>query len=147
MKTPISMNVWIDSPRHTVEGQVLPRVIQRLTLSELCQVAQIRCRMSGGAQDENRIFVCESEHHFQVANVPWSLSYVGVLVGWKLDQLQALRVLEVLAYGFHDYEARECVSFRGLFAAKRPVGRPAVLGHAQTARERMAAMRARKRAA
>jgi hypothetical protein len=97
------MTIWLDPPKHALEGQVLPRVIKQLTLNELCQTAQILCRVTGGAQDEKRIFVCESEHHLQVAAVPWLLSYIGVPSDWKLGQLQALRALEVLAYAFHDY--------------------------------------------
>jgi hypothetical protein len=146
MKLPIATNIWLDPPKHALEGQALPRVIQQFTLVELCRAAQIACRVSGGAQDEKRVSVCESVRHFQVVAIPWSLSYVGVSADWKLDRLRALRVLEILAYAFHDYEARECVSFRGLFAAQKPAGRPPVSGRAQTARERMATMRARRAA-
>jgi hypothetical protein len=122
----------------------MPRVLHQISLNDLCAVAQIKCRVSGGAQNEKRIFICESEHHFQVAAIPWLLSYVGVWKDWQLKRLEALRVLEVLAYAFYDYEARECVSFRGLFVARRPVGRPASLGRARTAAERMRDMRARR---
>jgi hypothetical protein len=110
-------------------------------------MANILCRMTGGAENEKRIFLCDSDHHVRVAAIPWSLSYIGVSSTWKPRPLSALRALEVLAYAFHDYEARECVSFRGLFVARKPVGRPSVLGRARTAAERMAAMRARRAAA
>ncbi|MEY2343378.1 hypothetical protein AB4090_14980 [Acidithiobacillus sp. IBUN Pt1247-S3] len=38
--------------------------------------------------------------------------------GESLD-LPALRALELLAYGFFDYDARECLCFQGVFDDKR----------------------------
>ena len=139
---PVPMTIWIDSPLHTVEDQLLPEATPT-TLQELCGKAKILCRVSGGAQGEKRIFLHAGMQHLRVETTPWALSYVGVGPGWKTEWLQALRVLEVLAYAFFDYEARECVSFRGLFEARRPVGRRPLLGRARTAAERMQDMRAR----
>ena len=141
---PLSTTIWLENPKHTVEGQALPPVLARFSLSELCQAAQIACRMSGGMQDEKRVLICSGGHHFRVAALPIQLAYVGVKDNWKLDRVRALRVLEVLAYAFHDYETRECVSFQGLFVSRRPRGRPPTLWRARTAAERMRDMRARK---
>jgi hypothetical protein len=138
---PVPMTVWHVNPRPALEGQDLPREIVRLTLDELCRAAGILCRVSGGTQDEKRVVVCEGDRHFQAG----TMAYVGVPEGWRLNPLRALRVLETLAYAFHDYEARECVSFRGLFVAHRPVGRPSRLGRARTDAERMRDMRARRK--
>ena len=145
MKLP--MVIWHESPKHTFENQVLPVVIQQLTLNELCQAAKICCRVTGGSQNSKTVFIFEGDGNLQVGAIPWSQAYVGVQRGWRLGQAEALRVLETLAYAFYDYAARECVSFRGLFVPRRPTGRPAKLGVAQTAAERMRAMRARRAAA
>jgi hypothetical protein len=141
--SPIPMTIWHDPPKHAVVGRELPRALAQETLDNLCHTAGILCRVSGGTQDEKRIVICDGNICLRVANEPWSISYVS-MPDWQATRVQALRVLETLAYAFHDYEARECVSFRGLFIARRPIGRPPVLGRPRTAAERMRDMRMRK---
>jgi hypothetical protein len=144
---PISTTVWIEPPSHIVEGQALPRVLHQFTLEELCRAAKIVCRVSGAMQDVKRVILCAGDRHFHVPSENGLLAYVGGLGrGWKLDRRRALRVLEVLAFGFHDYEARECVCHRGFFVTRKPEGRPALLGRPRTAAERMRDMRARRAA-
>ena len=140
---PIPMIIWHDPPRHAAEDQVLPREQARGSLDELCCLAKITCRVSGGIQSEKRIVICDGSICFRVVGTAYDLAYVAV-PKWRGSPLQALRVLETLAYAFHDYEARECVSFRGLFVTTRPMGRPAKSGRARTAAERMREMRARR---
>ena len=72
--------------------------------------------------------------------------FVGVGDAWEPSAAAALRVLEVLAHGFHDYSARECVCGKKLFAIPKRHGRPPDGPRAKTARERMASMRARRTA-
>lgn len=137
---PIPMNPWISPPRPRKKAD-LPRVLARVGLAELCAAAGISCRVSGG---EQRPIACVvgREHFYSGRGY-----FVGVGGEWRATPMAALRLLEVLAYGFHDYAARECVCGRWLFSVPKRRGRPPNGARAQTARERMAAMRARRRAA
>jgi hypothetical protein len=119
----------------------LPRVLTRVELSELCTIAGVPCCVSGG---EDRSIACVvGSEHFSVGRD----YFVGVGSEWRATPNAALRVLEVLAHGFHDYAARECVCGKGLFSVPKRQGRPPNGVRAQTARERMAAMRARRASA
>jgi hypothetical protein len=119
----------------------LPRTVARTTLSELCAVAGVPMFVSGG---EARTITCIiGAEHFSVGRD----YFVGVGNEWKASQTEALRVLEVLAHGFHDYAARECVCHKKFFTPPKRQGRPPTGARAKTARERMAAMRARRTAA
>jgi hypothetical protein len=94
--------------------------------------------VSGG---ERRSIICiAGNDHFAIGRD----YFVGVGSEWKVGENVALRVLEVLAHGFHDYAARECICQKKLFAPPKRQGRPPKGVRAQTARERMAAMRARR---
>lgn len=136
----IPMDPMIPAPRHRKAAD-LPRSLARVSLAELCAAAGISCRVSGG---EDRPIACVvGREHFCSGRG----YFVGVGGEWRATPTAALRVLEVLAHGFHDYAARECVCGRGLFSVPKRRGRPLNGARAQTARERMAAMRARRRAA
>jgi hypothetical protein len=134
-------NFKIPAPRVLVTGTRAPRALARTSIDDLCAVAGVAMRVSGGSR---RAVVCvPGEKHLYTG----STYYVGVGDAWELSRTSALRVLEVLAYGFHDYVVRECVCGRGLFVPPKPMGRPMRGPRPMTAAERMAAMRARKRLA
>lgn len=136
----IPFTALIPAPRIRSAKTDLPRVLGRVGLSELCAIAGIRCQVSGG---ERRSITCVAgSDHFLVDRA----YYVGVGDEWTATPTAALRVLEVLAHGFHDYAARECVCGKGLFSVPKRQGRPPKGPRAQTARERMAAMRVRRAA-
>lgn len=127
------------APRVRSAETDLPRVLARVDVPELCAIAGISCCVSGG---ERRSVACVvGTDHFAVDRD----YFVGVGDEWVRNQTAALRVLEVLAHSFHDYAARECVCGKRLFSLPKRRGRPLKGVRAQTARERMAAMRLRKR--
>jgi hypothetical protein len=135
----IPMNPLIPAPRMCTADK-LPRVIGHTTLANLCETAKVRPYVSGG---EVRSIVCVAgSGHFLIGRD----YFVGVGDSWKSNRTAALRVLEVLAHGFHDYAARECVCRKKLFSLPKRQGRPPAGPRAKTARERMAAMRARRAA-
>ena len=134
----IPMTPIISAPRIRGSASEL-RVLERTTLASLCTTAKVSLRVSGG---ESRSIVCiAGSDHFRVGRD----YFVGVGSAWGATQTAALRVLEILAHGFHDYAARECVCHQKLFSIPKRQGRPPVGPRAKTARERMAAMRARVR--
>jgi hypothetical protein len=131
----IPFTPFIPAPR---VQSVKPSVLARTTLTELCAIAKLPMRVSGG---ETRSIACiAGTDHFAVGRD----YFVGVGDEWNANPITALRVLEVLAHGFHDYAARECVCQKKLFSPPKRQGRPPKGFRAQTARERMAAMRARQ---
>jgi len=136
----IPFTPFIPAPRMMLAKSKLPHVLARPTLFELCAVANVPMRVSGG---EARLIACVvGSDHFVIGRD----YFVGVGERWNANPTAALRVLEVLAHGFHDYAARECVCQKKLFATPKRRGRPPNGLRAQTARERMVAMRARRTA-
>ena len=132
-------NFKIRAPRVLIAGTRPPQALARTSVGDLCKAANVSMRVSGS---QRRKIVCTTgDEHLYTGDT----YYVGVGDTWKLSRTSALRVLEVLAYGFHDYVARECVCGRGLFVPPKPPGRPLAGPRAKTAAERMAAMRARKK--
>ena len=135
----IPFNPLIPAPRIRSSASEL-RVFERITLSELCTVAKVPMRVSGG---ESHSIVCVAgADHFRIGRD----YFVGVGNAWGATRTAALRVLEILAHGFHDYAARECICHQKLFSIPKRQGRPPTGPRARTARERMAAMRARRAA-
>jgi hypothetical protein len=134
-----SRNLLISPPFVLSAGAKPPRVFARTTISDLCAMAEIRMRAT--VTDPCVVACVRGRKHLRYGNT----YYVGVGDSWIVSRVSALRVLEVLTYGFHDYVARESVCRQNLFSPPRRMGRPANGVHAMTAAERMAAMRARRR--
>lgn len=141
MTAPISA-CMVDSAISIPMDQI-PPVIGEVTLRELCTTALIQKRVT--ESDPPRILFHAGRDHYRMPGE----YFVGIgRTNTSLTKIRALRVLEVLAYGFLDYGARECVCDRGLFFAAKPRGRPALSGgRAMTPAERMRTMRERRRAA
>ena len=137
---PIPLTLAIPAPLPLFSINPRPVKIGRVRLRELCDAAGIQLRVTGGRKQE--IVLHQGVVHYRT---PKAL-YIGVGKNWKLDRVRALRVLEVLAYSFHDYATRESVCGRGLFSVPRRRGRPPITGRPMTARERMQRMRSRRKA-
>ena len=136
---PISLNPDIRAPLVVPFGRLAPKVLAWVTLGELCDLAGIPLRVSGGS-DRRIACIAGTDHQLVAARD----CYVAVGNAWSPSRTAALRVLEVLAHGFHDYAARECVCGRGLFVASARRGRPTVGAKPMSARERMARMRSKR---
>jgi len=134
-------NFKIPAPSVLRHDMRKPRALASLSIDELCAVAGVTMRVSGG---KRRQVVCTTGATLLYTDDTY---YVGVGDNWTPSRTSALRVLEALAYGFHDYVVRECVCGRGLFVPPKPMGRPLTGPRAKTPAERMAAMRARRRLA
>jgi len=137
---PIACVVMIPSPRVLPEHAAPPGpVLSTFTIGQLCKLARVPMRVSGG--EDVKVVCIEAKDHFFGSD---GVYYVGVATRPR-TRVGALRVLEVLAHGFHDYASRECICGRGLFAAPTGRrGRPRLGALPMTARERMAAMRSRR---
>lgn len=137
---PIPFDVVIAPPRNVraARGLVAP---SRTTIPELCASAGIPLRVTSATWQP--VILHAGTDHFRTENA----SCVGVGRWKQADRTQALRALEVLAHGFHDYAARECICGRGFFVPPARLGRPPLGRSAMTAAERMRKMReARARA-
>ena len=90
---------------------------KRYTVKELCERAQIRNRATGGPQPI--IFLWNKPHHGQTirdnAQRVYAISSRSLP---QCDPERSLRLLEILAHGFHDYAAREALCGRGFFVAE-----------------------------
>lgn len=115
-------------------------VLGVISFADLCALANVKLRVT----EAPREIVCvRGEQSFLIEN----RRLVGGAMKWPLTRTDALRVLETLAHGLHDYAARECICGRKMFSAPARRGRPAEGVRAKTPRERVAEMRARRRAA
>lgn len=119
--TPILMNVWPTGPRYLRPSdwkvRVAARTICVLSYRDLCQLAGIPPRISGPDLDR-RIHILLGQQNLCPAGVPVDLGVA--LPDYQGRESDALRVLEILAYGFMDYAARETVRGCGLFLAESP---------------------------
>lgn len=137
--TPISSHIFQVHPRVLHDAAPRPEAIAKLALHELCALAKVPCRVTGSWTE---ISLISGRKNFYRNDNRW----VAIGREWKPTRIAALRVLETLAYGFFDYGARECLNpiHKQLFRAPEPVGRPRNGVRPATAKERMAAMRARR---
>ena len=134
MKT--AFTPFIPVPVVLPEGAEPPTPLARVTLRELCALAGIPVRATSAHTP--RIFL----HRHGTSYRSEGAYHVGLGRPRFSGRRDALRVLEILAHGFHDYAARETVCGRGLFVPPRLRGRPPLHGRPMTAAERMRRMRA-----
>lgn len=141
------MTVFITPPVTLAEdawGALVSNKHTTVTYQELCAMAGVIPRVSGPALERN-ILVSSDGKNARLTRHDDRL-FVSLPHTFRRDKKSALRVLEVLAYGFNDYAAREAVCGRGLFIPVAPRGRPRT-GKALTPAEKMRQYRARKAAA
>lgn len=130
---------FVRPPRVLAPPAEAPTLLVRTTVRALCEAAGIPCRVTSPHTPE--VHLHQGTEHWIAPGVAW----VGVGGGaFEPTPLSALRVLEVLAHGFHDYAARESICGRGLFDAPAKPGRPPRWGRAATPSERMRRYRARR---
>lgn len=140
---PLPMDPMIRTPVQMRSDAVLRVLSRGGSVVDLCVAARVESRVTGGSSTE--IVLVDGDRHYRSP----STYYVGVgsLLVTRSTTMEkkmerALRVLEVLAHGFHDYTAREAVCGRGIFnGGPSRVGRPPIGGSAMTSAERMRRMR------
>jgi len=134
---PIVLDPCISSPRNVRVARDL-KSVSYTTVPELCSRAGIPLKVTMASW--HKVILHAGTEHLRTPVA--SCVGVGKVRGSK--RTKALRALEILAHGFHDYAARECVCSRGLFAAPARIGRPLVGSEPMTAKERMRRMRAKR---
>ena len=130
---------FIPSVRILTRDSELPPILGAIQFSDLCKIAGVRLRVS---QTRDAVTCVVGADSFITAE---GKTLVGGATRWPLERTDALRVLETLAHGVHDYAARECICGIKLFTVPARRGRPPNGPRAKTARERVAAMRQRRR--
>lgn len=114
------------------------RPIVDITYFELCKLAGIKARVTGPDLDRRILVLAEGGHATKLRDK--SLLAVS-MPSYKGRPSDALQVLEVLAYGFIDYAAREAVRGQVQWVAPKKRGRPRS-GKALAGAERMRRWRA-----
>lgn len=139
MKRALPYSPFIPAPSVLAEDAARPAPVATTTVAELCALAHIPKRVT--SPHTPPVVLHRGSQHFRDRGA----YYVGLgrrtFGGRDRD---AMRVLEILAHGFHDYAARENVCGRGLFVAPGRRGRPALRGRPMSAAERMRRMRSRR---
>lgn len=111
--TPIVGNFDIPAPV-VLRRRASPMEIGRTDLRQLCKVAEIDMRVTGG--QPHPVVLHKGVGHFKDLRGTYYVGIGGVGGVWKKrDRTQALQILEILTYGFHDYAACECVCGFKLF--------------------------------
>ena len=108
-------NLDITGPIH-VSGSARTRALRlrRTDVETLCKRAALRYRVSGG-RSPLVAFQRGGGHQRTLTSDGRTLYVVDVTGLPQRDPERALRILEILAFGFNDYGARETVCGRGLF--------------------------------
>jgi hypothetical protein len=100
-------------------------------------MAGVSPRVSGPDLDRS-VHILSGEQHAYPVSQP---DEMGVAFqAYRGTESDTLRILEILAYGFQDYAAREALRGRGLFVPAAPSGRK-FTGKALTGAERMRRLR------
>lgn len=136
---PIPYRPFIAAPRPLTAEIAPPAAAARLSLRRLCDMAGVSFRVTS-PHVPAVILHPGTDHFFGPSGY-----YVGTRGPFDGAPESALRILEILAHGFHDYAARECVCGRGLFGAPARRGRPSLMGRPMTPAERVRRGRHRRR--
>ena len=113
----LSINLHIPAPVFH-EGPLPPGVSR--TVAEWCGRSGLPFRVTGGPVRKARLCPDLLTHAWTITEAD---GLVYLVAGPCLPEnmnptIEALRVLEVLAHGFHDYGARESICHKGLFTAR-----------------------------
>lgn len=96
------------------EERVQALRLRKRNIRDMCEDACIRCRVTGGITP--LVVLWNQEFHGYTVNEHGIPIYVVAKGGLpQRKQQRALRIMEILAYGFNDYIARESVCERGYF--------------------------------
>lgn len=130
---------FIPAPAVLPEGAAAPVPVATIRVRDLCELAGIPHRVT--SPHTPAVVLHRGPGHFVGRN----RYYVGLdRRTFSRTDVDALRILEILAHGFHDYAARESICGRGLFVIPRRRGRPALRGRRMSPAERMRRMRQRR---
>ena len=145
MINPIPMNVWPSRPRPVKPADwraiARARTLAVIAYQAICDLAGVPPRVSG-SDLARRVHILAGEQHAYPVGMP---DEIGVAFpNYGGTQPDALRILEILAYGFLDYAAREALRGRGLFLPLAQPGRKST-GKALTGAERMRRLRLKVR--
>lgn len=137
--TRVPYTPFIPAPEVLAEDALPPVPIATVSVRDLCEIAGVPNRVT--SPHTPSVVLHRGSRHF----VGRHRYYVGLdRRSFSRTALDALRILEILAHGFHDYAARENTCGRGLFVSPRRRGRPALRGRRMSSAERMRRMRKRK---
>jgi len=109
-------DLWIPAPRAAGmdDRRRILRSTRRVSIREICEVAGIRYRVTGGRHPQ--AVQWSGPGHAYTTDDTGQRVYAIDRTGLpQAAQMRALRMLEILAYGFHDYAARESVVGRRYF--------------------------------
>ncbi|MHB8178970.1 MAG: hypothetical protein ACYDA5_11820 [Vulcanimicrobiaceae bacterium] len=110
-----SADLGISAPR-VMRGVERERALgsrRRTTVAELCAQAGVRYRVSGGRPP--RVVLWNRPSGYTISETGEKIYAVDCAALPQQHPQRALRILEILAYGFQDYFARESVCGRGYF--------------------------------
>jgi hypothetical protein len=112
---PCAADLAIPSPL-PLGGEDRARVLRlrTRTVADICIEAAVRCRVTGGPIP-HLVLWDASFHGYTVDKEGMPLYAVSKTGLPQRKQQRALKILEILAYGFNDYIARESVCGRGFF--------------------------------
>lgn len=123
MRTPLVMRLGDDAHKW---GK--PEPLTRddaCSVRDLCEQAGIPCRAFGHNAELKMIVLIDSENDFLTIEDDGPFYSVGKKTITEADAADvALRVLEVMAYTFQEYSARECLNRQGYFVAPPDAWRP-----------------------
>jgi len=111
-----SADLWIESPNpaSSEERRVVVNA-RRTTVREICARAGVRYRVTGGHHPS--VVLWNGPGHVSTVDCDNHRLYAIDRTGLPQSSgMRALRMLEILAYGFQDYAARESIVGRGYFA-------------------------------
>lgn len=91
-----------------IQGRIRVDEQDRKSLAELCNDAGVRMRVSGMGVHDKRVVISDS-YPTAVGFTPERDKLSIISTDDILTDYPALRILEILAYGFFDYVARECL--------------------------------------
>lgn len=124
----------IPSPIIARKGENLPTEVTHCLESDLYAKAGVNIRVSGVPDRVVRIYGGDQNYYKASCN-----EFIVGVPGFKgLTETSALKALEVLAYGFNDYKARESMCGFVKFAIRPGRGRKPLNGKAMTTSQRVA---------
>lgn len=116
MRTPLVGNLSLDAKKW---GK--PEPLTRddaCSVKDLCERAGIPCRAFGHHADFKMIVMIDSDDNFLIIEDDGPFYSIGRKTIVETEPADvALRMLEIMAYTFHEYSARECLNHQGFFVA------------------------------
>jgi len=89
---------------------------EAVSVKHLCEQAGIPCRAFGHHAELQMIALIDSEDNFLFIADDGPFYSIGQKLVTEDDSADvALRILEIMAYTFHEYSARECLSRQKFF--------------------------------